>query len=113
MPIFYNPQGNPEVWDEKPQGYITVEEWQAQNPPPEPTDEEKYYMERAAVDVKYSSPWNGATGGILTMLQMTMSAAQCEVPQNPEKIAGIGTEYQAELAAMRAELQAIDEKYGV
>ena len=81
--------------------------------PPEPTDEEKYYAERAAVDVKYSSPWNGTTGGILTMLQMTMSAAQCEVPQNSEKIAGIGTEYQAELAAMRAELQAIDEKYGV
>lgn len=77
------------------------------------TDEEKYYAERAAVDAKYSAPWNGLTGGILTVLQMTMLAAQCEVPQNPEKIASIGTEYQAELAAMRAELQAIDEKYGV
>lgn len=28
MPTFYSPSGNPEVWDEQPEGYITVEEWE-------------------------------------------------------------------------------------
>lgn len=29
MSTFFSPEGNPEVWDEKPEGYITVEEWEA------------------------------------------------------------------------------------
>ena len=29
MPTFYSPAGNPEIWDEQPEGYITVEEWEA------------------------------------------------------------------------------------
>ncbi len=43
MATYYNPEGNPEVWDEKPQGYYTVEEWQELHPyvPPVPTKEEK------------------------------------------------------------------------
>ncbi|WP_291301243.1 phage tail assembly chaperone [Desulfovibrio sp. MES5] len=27
MPTFYSPTGNPEIWDEQPESYITVEEW--------------------------------------------------------------------------------------
>lgn len=75
--------------------------------------EDSYGEERAAINAKYLAPWDGITGGILVTLQMTILAAQCEVPQNPEKIASIGASYQAELAAMRAEFQTIDEKYGV
>jgi hypothetical protein len=44
MAKYYSPTGNIEVWDEKPQGYYTVEEWQELHPapePPEPTKEEK------------------------------------------------------------------------
>ena len=44
MPKYYNPEGNLEVWEEKPAGYYTVEEWQEMHPapePPEPTKEEK------------------------------------------------------------------------
>ena len=44
MSKYYSPTGNLEVWDEKPQGYFTVEEWQEMHPaplPPEPTKEEK------------------------------------------------------------------------
>ena len=37
MPTFYSPAGNPEVWEEKPAGYMTPEEWQAAHPAPEPT----------------------------------------------------------------------------
>lgn len=36
MATYYNPNGNPEVWDTKPAGYFTVEEWAALHPAPEP-----------------------------------------------------------------------------
>lgn len=52
MAKYYSPQGNIEVWDEKPQGYYTVEEWQEMHPapePPEPTTDEKL----AALDSEY------------------------------------------------------------
>jgi len=44
MAKYYSPQGNIEVWETKPDGYYTVEEWQELHPaplPPEPTKEEK------------------------------------------------------------------------
>jgi hypothetical protein len=52
MPNFYSPEGNFEVWDEKPTGYYTAEEWSELHPapePPEPTTEEKI----AALDWQY------------------------------------------------------------
>ena len=30
---FYSPNGNHEVWDAKPEGYFTVEEWEAKQRP--------------------------------------------------------------------------------
>ena len=43
MATYYSPAGNPEVWDEKPEGYYTVEEWQEMHPPAPyiPTKEEQ------------------------------------------------------------------------
>jgi hypothetical protein len=41
MAKYYSPIGNIEVWNEKPEGYYTVEEWQEMHPAPEPTKEEK------------------------------------------------------------------------
>lgn len=41
---YYSPEGNIEVWDTKPEGYYTPEEWESLHPPapmPEPTVEEK------------------------------------------------------------------------
>lgn len=40
---YYSPEGNPEVWDEKPQGYFTVEEWEEMHPIPPyvPTKDEQ------------------------------------------------------------------------
>lgn len=38
--IYISPSGNPEIWDEKPSGYFTVNEWEAAPPPPAPTLEE-------------------------------------------------------------------------
>lgn len=36
MPVFYSPEGNPEVWEQKPDGYFTPEEWAAAHPDPAP-----------------------------------------------------------------------------
>lgn len=54
MGRFYSPSGNYEVWDEKPAGYYTLEEWKALHPdpePPEPTVDEKV----AALDNQYET----------------------------------------------------------
>ena len=34
MPSFYSPTGNLEIWQEKPDGYFTTEEWAAEHPVP-------------------------------------------------------------------------------
>lgn len=34
MPTFFSPDGNPEVWAERPEGYFTPEEWQVAHPGP-------------------------------------------------------------------------------
>lgn len=52
MSKYYSPEGNIEVWDTKPEGYYTPEEWEAMHPappPPLPTKEEKL----AALDFQY------------------------------------------------------------
>lgn len=49
---YYSPDGNLEVWDTKPEGYFTIEEWQEAHPAPpprEPTTEEKIQ----ALDAQY------------------------------------------------------------
>jgi DNA-binding ferritin-like protein len=50
---YYSPDGNLEVWDKKPEGYYTEEEWAELHPAPpqpEPTTEEKL----AALDADYN-----------------------------------------------------------
>jgi len=50
---YYSPDGNPEVWDTKPDGYYTVEEWQGLHPtppPPPPTRDEQI----AALTAEYT-----------------------------------------------------------
>jgi hypothetical protein len=51
---YYSPTGNLEVWDTKPEGYFTEEEWAEMHPappPPEPTTEEKL----AALNAQYDA----------------------------------------------------------
>ena len=52
MATYYNPNGNPEVWDTKPEGYYTEEEWAELHPyvPPVPTKEEQI----AALTAEYT-----------------------------------------------------------
>lgn len=52
MATYVNPDtGNHEVWDTKPTGYYTEEEWAALHPAPKPTKEEKL----AALDAQYDA----------------------------------------------------------
>ena len=54
MAKYYSPQGNIEVWETKPDGYYTVEEWQELHPAPEspePTTDEKL----AILDAQYEA----------------------------------------------------------
>ena len=39
MPIFYSPDGNPEIWAQRPDNYLTQEEWVAAHPALEPEPE--------------------------------------------------------------------------
>ena len=52
MPIYYSLDGNAEVWSEKPEDYLTPEEWAAAHPvapPPPPTPEEQQKLFTAAI----------------------------------------------------------------
>ena len=54
MPKYYSPNGNLEVWEDKPDGYYTEQEWQEMHPaplPPEPTVDEKL----AELDARYNA----------------------------------------------------------
>ena len=50
---YYSPDGNPEVWNTKPEGYFTPEEWQELHPyiPPVPTRDEQI----AALTAEYTT----------------------------------------------------------
>lgn len=53
MPVFYSPEGNPEVWEQKPDGYFTPEEWDVAHPDPAPsppTEAELFQQLRAERD---------------------------------------------------------------
>ena len=58
MGNYYSPEGNKEVWEEKPDGYFTSEEWQELHPPEplqQPTPEELTARFKAAVTARLSA----------------------------------------------------------
>ena len=58
MSTYYSPTGNPEVWEEKPDGYFTVEEWQEMHPvptPAPPTSDELMQCLRNARDTRLAA----------------------------------------------------------
>lgn len=58
MPVFYSPKGNPEIWAERPAGYLTPEEWSAAHPasePVPPTKVELFQAVRAERDRRLSA----------------------------------------------------------
>ena len=88
MAKYYSPNGNPEVWDTKPDGYYTEAEWAELHPPVPyvPTKEEKL----AELDAQYD-------------------ADKAEIMQYYTEAMFVGDEdLQAEL---KAEMAEIDETY--
>ena len=51
--VYISPDGNREIWEEKPEGYYTLEEWEELHPyvPPVPTKEEQL----EALDMQYDA----------------------------------------------------------
>jgi hypothetical protein len=86
---YYSPEGNLEVWDTKPEGYYTEEEWAELHPapePPEPTVEEKL----AALDADY----NQQKADLLTAYQTAQMYGDTET-----------------MESLKADLVALDEQY--
>jgi hypothetical protein len=52
--VFFSPGGNPEIWDEKPEGYFTPSEWWTAHPPviPEPDPEAERLARIAEIDAE-------------------------------------------------------------
>lgn len=53
MPTFFSPAGNPEIWAQKPDGYLMPEEWDKAYPAPvpvPPTEAELFQMLRTKRD---------------------------------------------------------------
>lgn len=50
MPTFFSPTGNPEVWEQKPDGYFTPEEWATMHPAPEPDPPTMEELQRQFTD---------------------------------------------------------------
>lgn len=62
MARFYSPDGNPEIWNERPEGYLTPEEWAAEHPAPAPSFDDlksDKYAEIAAA--RYAAETGGCT----------------------------------------------------
>ena len=89
MAKYYSPDGNLEVWDTKPDGYFTEEEWAELHPappPPEPTVEEKLAM----LDTDY----NQQKQDLLTAYQTAQMYSDTET-----------------MESLKADLTALDEQY--
>ena len=55
MPTYISPTGNPEVWEAKPAGYLTQEEWERAHPAPMPTLNEVKQDKLAEIATAYDS----------------------------------------------------------
>lgn len=89
MGKYYSPEGNFEVWSEKPEGYYTEGEWRELHPtppPPEPTTEEKM----AQLDSQYDTD----KADILTAYQTALVYGDTE-----------------RMEKLKADLEALDDQY--
>lgn len=52
MPKFVSPEGNLEIWDKKPKGYYSIEEWKSSQPQNNPTEEELFQQRISEIQQK-------------------------------------------------------------
>ena len=58
MPVFYSPTGNCEIWEQKPDGYITQEEWDLARTAEEAAAEAQRAAEEAAAEAERLAEYN-------------------------------------------------------
>ena len=107
MPTFFSPEGNPEIWTQKPDGYLTPEEWDKAHPAPEPepdqTEKEKQ-REAYQAELDEKEQWLSDHDYIGTKIATGRATAE----DYADEIATM-TQYAArieELRALMAELEA-------
>lgn len=90
MATFYSPDGNSEVWEEKPDGYYTPNEWAALHPPPAPTFDELKAAKYAEISAaRYAAETGGCTVDDVTIAtdrgsQALLTAAVVMARLDPE-----------------------------
>lgn len=98
MAKYYSPEGNFEVWDEKPEGYYTEEEWAELHPPVPyvPTKEEKL----AALDNQYA-----ADKKALASYYLDAAIAGDTDTQNAlrDEMTALNEQYDADVKALKGE----------
>lgn len=85
---YYSPTGNLEVWQEKPKGYYTEEEWQKLHPAPVPVPTKEEQL--VALDAQYE-------------------ADKAEIVSAYQTASIYGDT--ARMAKLKADLAALDDKY--
>ena len=58
MPVFYSPTGNCEIWEQKPDGYITQEEWDMARAAEEAASEAQRAADEAAAEAARMAEYN-------------------------------------------------------
>ena len=77
MPTFYSSDGNPEIWAERPVGYMTLEEWAAAHPAPAPeppTLEEARLVALAALNLAFAAA--EASGKVASSVGFVIDATE-------------------------------------
>jgi hypothetical protein len=102
--VFFSPGGNPEIWDEKPDGYFTPSEWWAAHPPviPEPDPEAERLARIAEIKAELDSldrrgERSAQSIALAVALGESPDAADIEAAQN---ISDRKDELRAELAEL-------------
>jgi hypothetical protein len=95
---YYSPEGNLEVWDEKPEGYFTEEEWAELHPapePPEPTVDEKlamldadYNQQKADLLTAYQTAQMYGDTDTMESLKADLTALDNQYDEDYERIVG-------------------------
>ena len=87
MSTYYSPNGNPEVWNERPDGYFTEEEWLSAHPQPELSLEEVKAAKLAEINAGCDAILKQAVSGYPETEQQTFYKQDAESAaylENPE-----------------------------
>ena len=101
MSAYYSPSGNLEVWDKKPKGYFTLEEWAATHPAPEP---EPPTLEEA-LDIKLAEVMNGYSAAFGPVEKVYPAAEREGWPVQEAEARALMADPQAETPVLSALVQ--------